>query len=176
MRKNLVLTLTGNDRVGIVESVTGLLLNFDGNIEASKMARLGGEFAMLALVSLPENQIINLESELNNLTTQGYKVTFSQTEDNQLSNFTGWLSYQIEVEGADHEGIIHEVARHLVQFGINIETADTNIVKAPMSGTNLFNMIATVAVPPTLIYEDWTEKLDEVAHRLDVDISVSRLK
>lgn len=176
MRKNLVLTLTGNDRVGIVESVTGLLLKFDGNIEASKMARLGGEFAMLALVSLPENQITHLEAELNGLATQGYKVTFSQTDANQASSFTNWHSFKIEVIGADHEGIIHEVARNLVQFGINIETADTNIVKAPMSGTNLFNMIATVAVPPTLIYEDWTEKLGDVAHRLDVDINVSRLK
>ena len=46
MRKNLVMTVTGNDRIGIVEEVTGLVLSFEGNVDASKMARLGGEFVM----------------------------------------------------------------------------------------------------------------------------------
>jgi len=53
MKRNLVLTLTGPDRIGIVEKVTGLLLERGGNVETSRMARLGGEFAVLMLVSLP---------------------------------------------------------------------------------------------------------------------------
>ena len=50
-QRNLVLTLTGPDRIGIVESVTGLLVARGGNVEMSRMARLGGEFAILMLVS-----------------------------------------------------------------------------------------------------------------------------
>ena len=51
MQRNLVLTLTGPDRIGIVEGVTKLLVDRDGNVEMSRMARLGGEFAILMLVS-----------------------------------------------------------------------------------------------------------------------------
>ena len=55
MKRNFVLTLTGPDRIGIVDRVTGLLLDRGGNVETSRMARLGGEFAVLMLVSLPRN-------------------------------------------------------------------------------------------------------------------------
>ncbi len=75
MRKNIVLTLTGSDRLGIVESVTKMLLEYDGNVEASRMARLGGEFAMLMLFSLPEENLPRLEKGIQSLASQGFKVT-----------------------------------------------------------------------------------------------------
>jgi glycine cleavage system transcriptional repressor len=50
MRNHLVYTLTGSDRIGIVEEVTKMLLDHGGNVETSRMVRLGGEFAMLMLV------------------------------------------------------------------------------------------------------------------------------
>ncbi len=54
MRTDIVFTLTGTDRIGIVEEVTGVLLGLEGNVETSRMVRLGGEFALLMLVSLPD--------------------------------------------------------------------------------------------------------------------------
>ena len=51
MQNNFVLTVTGPDRIGIVERVTGLLFERGANVETSRMARLGGEFAMLLLVA-----------------------------------------------------------------------------------------------------------------------------
>ena len=41
MRRHLVLTASGNDRPGVIEDFTKLLLHFDGNVEASRMSRLG---------------------------------------------------------------------------------------------------------------------------------------
>ena len=57
MSKNFVLTLTGPDRIGIVERVTRVLLDRGGNVETSRMARLGGEFAILMLVSMPADAV-----------------------------------------------------------------------------------------------------------------------
>ena len=173
MRKNIVFTLTGADRIGIVEAVTKLLVEHDGNVETSRMVRLGGEFAMLALVSLPAGQIDNLNQVLDTLRKQGFTVTASQAEHARAEKYAGWLSYEIEVHGSDHEGIIHQIARHLSQCGINIESMDTGIIRAPMSGTPLFNMKAQVAVPPELSCQNWQDALAEVGHRLDVEITVS---
>ncbi len=39
MRKKLMVTLTGRDRVGIVEQVTKKVLENEGNVEESRMAR-----------------------------------------------------------------------------------------------------------------------------------------
>ena len=75
MRSTIVFTLTGSDRVGIVEEVTGVLLGLGGNIETSRMARLGGEFAMLVLLSLPAEKVGELDGALAYLTEHGYKVT-----------------------------------------------------------------------------------------------------
>ncbi len=176
MRKTVVITLTGHDRVGLVEQVTGILLRFDGNVESSRMARLGGEFAMLALISLPEKQLPLLEAGLLELVTQGFKVTSSPTSSSSQSELTDELFYQIDVKGADHEGIIHQVAQHLRKYGINIETADTDVIKAPMSGTPFFNMTASIAVPHDVGNTNWISDLDDVAHQLDVDIQITRIK
>src|SRR3954463_6083655 len=75
MQRNFILTLTGPDRIGIVDEVTGLLLDRGGNVETSRMARLGGEFAVLMLVSMPEERFPGLDEGWEALASQGYKVT-----------------------------------------------------------------------------------------------------
>jgi glycine cleavage system transcriptional repressor len=176
MRKNIVLALTGPDRVGIVASVTEILVKYGGNVETSRMTRLGGEFAMLILVSIEEKQLGNLDLGVKSLREQGFQVTTKQTELDIEQKYVGWLPYQIEVHGADQEGIVHQVAHYLTQRGINIETMDTSIVPAPMSGTPFFSMSAVVLVPPNPSHKNWQADLDEVADQLNVEIKVSAYK
>src|SRR5208283_2017743 len=106
MQKTFVLTLTGPDRIGFVEKVTGLLLARGGNVETSRMALLGGEFAVLMLVSMPAEQFSSLENELEILAGSGHKVTTTPVAQTYAEAHPGWLPYRIEVQGADHEGII----------------------------------------------------------------------
>ncbi len=176
MRKNIVLTLTGTDRIGIVDSVTEILVKFDGNVETSRMARLGGEFAMLMLISIPEEQLNLFDESINTLGQQGFQVSTRQTGQSYEQKYSGWLPYQIEVHGADHEGIVHQVAHYLTQRGINIESMDTGIVPAPMSGTLFFSMNAVVLVPPGMPHKDWQSDLEDVADRLNVEIKVANYK
>jgi glycine cleavage system transcriptional repressor len=173
MRTTIIFTLTGPDRVGIVEEITQLLLDLGGNVETSRMAKLGGAFAVLMLVSLPSEQQANLDRHVDQLLAQGYKVTTRAAEQAAAEPHTGWPAYQIEVCGADHEGIVHEVARYLSQRGINIESMDTEIRRAPISGAPLFAMSALVAAPPSLSGQDWQAALAEVGQRLNVDVKVS---
>jgi len=176
MRKNLVLTLTGHDRIGIVERVTKLVLNAGGNVDSSRMARLGGEFAMLMLVSLSDNQYEELNQSLNDLRNDGFTITISPTVVTDPEKFVGWMPYQVQVSGADHEGIVHNIAFHLAEHGINIETMDTNTVKAPMSGTPLFTMSAIVLVPPQLSFHDLEDDLEIIGDNMNVDIEIAPYK
>ncbi len=172
MRANIVLTLTGTDRIGMVEFVTGILLPHGGNVENSRMARLGGEFAMLMLVSFPAENQEALQRDLESLVTQGYKVTVSLTRTVSGGIYPGWLPFQIEVRGADHEGIIHEVARYLSERGIHIEFMETGVTWAPISGAPLFTMTAQVAVPPT-VGIGWEDALHNLGELLMVEIRVT---
>jgi glycine cleavage system transcriptional repressor len=159
-----ILTLTGPDRIGLVEEISQLLLEYGGNVETSRMARLGGEFAMLLLVSLPPDRLPPLEARLQRLAAHGLHAHLAPTEA-PANPFAGWLPYRIEVEGADHEGIIHEVARYLSQHRIHIESLETDISPAPITGAPIFNMSALVLAPPDLDPAAWTFGLSSLAHR-----------
>jgi glycine cleavage system transcriptional repressor len=175
MQKTFVLTLTGPDRIGFVEDVTGLLLERGGNVETSRMTRLGGEFAILMLVALPAEQFPSLESDLESLAAHGYKVTTTPVEQTYAESHPGWLPYRIEVHGADHEGIIHEIARYLSEQGISIEAMDSESTPAPTSGVPLFAMMARVIVPPSLSVKGWQAGLEETSDRMNLDITVAGL-
>jgi glycine cleavage system transcriptional repressor len=176
MHREFVLTLTGPDRIGIVEQVTGLLLDRGGNVETSRMVRLGGEFAILMLASLSADQFAGLDRDLEGLTTRGYKVTTTQAEPAATAEARpGWLPYRIEVQGADHEGIIHEVARYLSGRGINIESIDSETTPAPLSGIPLFTMDAQVVVPPSLAGQDWETGLAEIGSQRNLEVTVTPL-
>jgi glycine cleavage system transcriptional repressor len=173
MRTNIVFTLTGPDRVGLVEEVTRVMLELDGNVETSRAVRLGGEFAILMLVTLPAERVAELDSAFLHLTSSGYRMTFGETEDTYEAAHRGWLSYRIEVRGADHEGIIHEIAHGLSQRGINIESMDTGTAEAAVSGTPLFFMTALVAMPPELPESEWLPELQDAASHANVDVNVT---
>lgn len=173
MPANVILTLTGPDRVGLVEAVTRLVFDQGGNVETSRMARLGGAFAILMLVALPESRLAELETAFQPLLAQGYKLTLGQTEPARDHRYPGWTPYQIEVHGADHEGIIYHVAQTLAQRGITIESMDTSTTAATMSGAPLFSMTALVLAPPDAPREDWQPALDRVGREMNVDITVS---
>lgn len=174
MHKQLVITVTGNDRVGIVDDVTKIILTYHANVDASRMARLGGEFAMLMLISVAEEQRSGLEEALNSLRTQGFELGIRPTETSSAQKYAGWQSYRIDVQGADHEGIIHEVAHRLAKQGANVETIDTGTEDAPFGGTKLFTMKATVLAPPGLSLASLQEELDAVEQELNVDITVEQ--
>ena len=176
MQMEFVLTLTGHDRVGIVKEITNVLVRHGGNVENSRMARLGGEFAMLALVALDEKDLPAFEADLKKLRDEGFQIALQQTVDDHAKKFAGWLPYEIEVLGADHEGIIYEIAQHLAGQGINFEDVETSTAPAPMSGTPLFKMQATVLVPPDLPFHRWSDALEEIGDKLNVTLEVAMVK
>lgn len=176
MQKRLVLTVTGSDRVGIVDDVTKVVLSFDGNVEASRMSRLGGEFAMLMMVSVEKAQIAPLQDGLLALQQQGLELVIRPTVRNYRQKFAGWSSYQLTVTGADHEGIIHEITHYLANEGVNIETMDTGTEHGPFGGTLLFTMSAVVMAPPQMSIEALADELDGLGRSLNVDAEIAPLE
>jgi glycine cleavage system transcriptional repressor len=171
-REYLVVTIVGPDRRGIVEKITGVMLNYAANIEESKMARLGGEFAVIMLLSLPGEKEGELLANLDALNEHELTIISRPTNLSRLERFKGYVPYEISVLGADHEGIVHSVAQYLTSERMNIETLDTHVTQAPISGTPLFSMYAVVQAPPDLTLAKLRQKLAEVADELGVDIEV----
>jgi glycine cleavage system transcriptional repressor len=175
MRTAIVVTLTGPDRVGIVEEVTAGLLAIDGNVETSRMMRLGGEFAIIMLATVPDGVVGRVEAAFEPLASQGYRVACSATAGADAAAHAGWRGYRIDVTGADHEGIVHEIAAGLSGSGVTIESMETTTTKAPMSAMTLFAMSAEVLVPPAVDEVSWMASVLAAGEAADVDVSVRPL-
>lgn len=151
--------------------MTEIILRFEGNVESSRMVRLGGDFALLMFVTAPGETIEDLRSALSEVHYSRYDIQTRLSEVSEPEE-TAAVPCAITVLGADHMGIIHQVSRYLAEQGINLETMTTEVVAAPMSGTPLFTMSAVVRVPPQLGVDDLREALEFMGDEVGVDTKV----
>lgn len=173
MASSLVLTATGLDRPGLVRSVTEKIVAHNGNVEMSRMSRLGGEFAMLVLVTIPDDDVEAMLDDVRELEVRGLFARVRKTDSSTETAYEGYIPYDVKVSGADHPGIIHQVTHEMAQWNVNIEMMDTKVKDAPMSGAPLFTMNAVIYAPASVDFEDLSSSLDRLEDSLAVDIDVA---
>ena len=71
----LVLTFVGDDRPGLVNAISEKVVDFGGTWLESRSVRLGGKFAGVVLVNVPDESLIPLESALAKLAPSGLRVS-----------------------------------------------------------------------------------------------------
>mgnify|MGYP002625532764 CR=1 FL=1 len=173
MRSFLVVTITCPDRPGIVESVTDVVASHVGNGEQSRLARLGGDFAGIVMVSVPPERVDELTMALAELTNGEMTVAVKSTSPSVPAASEGHTTCLLRLEGADHEGIVHDVSASLAEHGVNVEAMETEIVAAPMSVTPLFHMEAHLDLPPSLTIDELRESLLSISEQLGVVIKIA---
>lgn len=142
----LVITASGEDRVGLVERFTGRILDAACNIEESRMALLGGHFAIIMLISGRWDALSKLEDRLDGLGEElGLTIIHKRTR--HLERTRPLVPYRIEVVAMDHPGIVHSLADFFARQGINIEELSTDTYPAPHTGTPMFSVSMTVGIP-----------------------------
>ena len=75
MQVELVLTAIAKDRPGLVEKLAALIAGHSGNWIDSAMAKLGGEFAGILRVAVPDTEAAALQTALAGLKAEGITVT-----------------------------------------------------------------------------------------------------
>src|SRR5215831_9654823 len=74
MEQRLVMTVIGTDRPGLVDKVAAVVAEHEGNWLESRMSRLGGQFAGILRVELPEENLQAAVAALEALAAQGLTV------------------------------------------------------------------------------------------------------
>jgi len=142
----LVITASGEDKVGLVEKFSSRIAETGCNIEESRMAVLGGQFAIIMLVSGAWNILSKLEGQLAGAGEQlGLTIMHKRTKERERPR--PMVPYLIEVVALDHPGIVHSLARFFSARGINIEELQTDTYPAPHTGTPMFSVHLTVGIP-----------------------------
>lgn len=156
-RDYVVLTAVGPDRPGLVNELSSLIREAGANIEDSRMAVLGGEFAVILLISGPPGTIeraeeigMHAEGEL------GLRCILKATSPAQPSDY---LLYRIEVSGADRPGIVQAIAAILARRGINVASLESRLSYAPFSATPMFVLEASLQVPSRTVLSEVRSEL-----------------
>jgi glycine cleavage system transcriptional repressor len=175
MASHLVISALGKDRPGIVDALSHAILEAGGNIEDSRMTVLGGEFAVLMLVSGNWNAIAKLESSLPTLQGKLDLVIVSKRTEPRVPQ-PRLLPYAVEVVTMDHPGIVHEVAQFFSSRNINIEDLSTDSYMAPHTGTPMFSLTMKVAVPGDLSIAALRDEFMDFCDDLNLDAVIEPVK
>jgi glycine cleavage system regulatory protein len=167
-----VLTVLGDDRPGLVDSLAGVISAHGGNWERSQMARLGGKFAGIVEVAVPHDAADGLRVALQSLHPDG--ILDVRVELAGAEPATDGQRFVLSMIGTDRPGLVHSVAAALAEIGASIEELDTATSDAPMSGGPLFEATAAVRLPPHLTIEAVRDRLEALADRLMVDLDLTR--
>lgn len=154
----LVLTAVGPDRPGLVNEISSDVLAVGANLEDSRMAILGGEFALLMLVSGAQPALSALEARVAESSARlGLRLMTTPTTLPQVPR--DFLRYQIRVTGVDRPGIVQRVAALLAGRGVNVASLESRLSYAPESGTPMFILEAALQIPSALALSDLRREL-----------------
>ena len=142
----LVITASGDDSIGLVDRLSARITDTGCNIEESRMAVLGGKFALIMLIAGPWNALSKLEGQFEALGQQ-LGLTIFHERTNKREQAEAALPYSVEVVAMDHPGIVRDLSAFFARQGINIEEMETTTYPAPHTGTPMFSVHMTVGIP-----------------------------
>ncbi len=167
-RGYVVLTAVGPDRPGLVNELSALVGAAGANIEDSRMAVLGGEFAVIMLLSGPPGAIdptrrigAQVESEL------GLRCLLKDTSPAHPP--ADYLLYRIDVTGVDRPGIVHAIAGIFAGRNINVASLESRLTYAPFSATPMFVLEAQLQVPSTTVLAEFRHDIAATCEEENLD-------
>lgn len=165
---DLVVTLIGPDRPGLVEAVAEVVASHGGNWLESRMAHLAGKFAGILRIEIPGDKSEAVLAALAELESRGLKVVGESSGD--ASKPTAGRSLDLELVGLDRPGIVREISQLLAGSGANVEELATDRTSAPMSGEMLFTANARVRLPSDADLSTLRAALERLASDMTIEI------
>ena len=167
MTTYLVLTIIGEDRPGIVESLAEIISDYSGNWLESSMSQLAGKFAGILRVSVKEDKCEALINSLENL-SKSLKLIIEKVCSEPYEE--GSQIVEVRLIGNDRPGIIREISKTVTDLAINFEKLTSERTPAPMSGDALFKASASLKIPKGVSVDLLKRALENLADDLIVDI------
>jgi glycine cleavage system regulatory protein len=168
---DLILTLIGPDRPGIVEALADAVATHGGNWLESRMAHLAGRFAGILRIEVPADRIDALDAALARLGETG--LTLVRERSDATTSAAPRHTMEIELLGLDRPGLVRQISDLLAARRVNVEELKTDRFSAPMSGEMLFRAQLRVQLPERLSKADLHQALEQLAADLVVEIRLA---
>ena len=147
MTRNVLITVVGSDRVGLVAEVTGRLFDLGVNLGDTTFAVLGTGCKLSAVAETPADlsteELASQLRALPDLADAEIKVNvFKFAADHAES---GRHTHRICVSGGDQPGLVARVSEAFVEFGANIVRLNSERVRGGRKTLYVTNF--DVAIP-----------------------------
>ena len=176
-----IITAYGPDRPGLVSSLAKTVLDAGGNVENTRMARLGDDCNVMMLVSFADSSPVErrafarVAEEIPGLTVKVRPTASGVKRDARgeelMPDTSRWR--RVFLHGTDFKGSLHAVTSYLGAERINIETLNTDSQRAPFGDDDLFTMEAVIEIGPDVSLAKFKKTMDRLKRKLGVDIVIS---
>jgi len=170
---HFAVTVLSKDRPGIVADITEVLFRLGCNIEDSSCTMLGGDFAIILIVShLRPFTKARLVDEFKTLHEQTGLTTHvrSLSEDEICPVKEEGELCLVSVYGSDQPGIVYRVTRALADRRVNITDLNTRLI-----GTKeepVYVLMLEAILPAGMTVDDAALLLENLKKELKVEIGV----
>ena len=170
---HFAVTVISKDRPGIVADISEVLFRLGCNLEDSSCTMLGGDFAMILVVShekpFTKARLVDEFKLLHERTGLVVHVRTLAADEVRPVREEGELCL-VSVYGSDQPGIVYRVTRELAERGVNIADLNTKLI-----GTQeepVYVLMLEALLPAGMGVEEIASVLEKLKKELNVEISV----
>jgi glycine cleavage system regulatory protein len=167
----LVVTVMGRDRPGIVRQLAERAQRHGANWASSRMSRIAGEFAGTVQLEVPAAAVPALTEALQGLETAGLKLMLAAS-DAVSGTPAGFRRLALELVGEDRVGIVSQVTAMLAARGVSIASLQTELVSSGAAAKPGFKVSAQLLVPTAQDVAALHSELGTLAQELRLDITL----
>ncbi len=169
----VLLSGVGPDKPGIARAISGAAFEAGCSIEDSRMAVLGGEFAILVLIEGGSGTVSKFTAALPKLEGEtGLTLSIRPTAERGGFVVKEGMPFELTVVGMDRTGIVFRVTELLARFGVNIDNLETVAHNAPGTGTPMFRMRVEVEIPGEVPVKKLRAELSDLCDEMNMDFSL----
>ena len=166
----LIISIMADDRPGLVETLSRIVKEHEGNWLESRMSHLAGKFAGIVQVQVNNKNKAALESSLKALKLEGWVIGVEDSSSNEQRNQP---CAKLNIVGNDRPGIVKDVSQALAKLGVNVLELNTQFESAAMTAEALFKTQADIQTPEELELDDVRDALEDISNDLMVEITPS---
>jgi len=163
--KNLVISFICPDRPGLVNALSNIVKEYQGNWQSSSMHNLSGFFAGILEIAVAEKNTKALITDIKAIEGINAQIAIAETQNSPKNK-----TIILELTANDRAGIIQDISSSIHKQNGNLVKLVSRQDNAPHSGQLMFKAKATVSVDEHDI-DNLVEELENLADDLMVDIA-----
>ncbi|MCW8865773.1 MAG: amino acid-binding protein, partial [Colwellia sp.] len=126
---HLVISCIGPDKAGLVDSLSTIINDHQGNWQVSSLHHLSGFFAGVIEVAVDENQCQSLMTALKAISGLSCQIEKATKDSEQVNT-----NLVLELTANDRAGIVQEISSVIHQQGGNLIKLVSSQASAPHTG------------------------------------------